>query len=116
MSRLPVLLSVLWLSLATQAWAQASAPVLADRSSTGLQEKFTSAQRAQRATLVEADSISGVPDIELDLRGRASLRRADTLIRAERIHYDVIKDRLNATGSVKVDRSGNLFEIGRAHV
>lgn len=80
------------------------------RSSNTLQERFTSEQRSQRATLIEADAISGVPDIELHLMGRASLRRADTRIQADRLDYDMVQDRVQAQGGVKVDRGGNLFE------
>jgi LPS-assembly protein len=82
----------------------------ADRSSSTLQERFTSEQRSSRATLIEADAISGIPDIELRLQGQASLRRADTVIRAQRIDYNVPQDRLQARGDVQVDRGGNLFE------
>jgi LPS-assembly protein len=110
MPRSLVLLSVLWLCLATQAQAQAPAFATPGRSSSTLQERFTSDQRSQRATLVEADAIRGTPDVDLHLQGRASLRRADTLIRAERMDYDVVQDRLNAQGDVKVDRAGNIFE------
>ena len=110
MPRSLVLLSVLWLCLATQAQAQAPAFATPGRSSSTLQERFTSDQRSQRATLVEADAIRGTPDVDLHLQGRASLRRADILIRAERMDYDVVQDRLNAQGDVKVDRAGNIFE------
>lgn len=96
------------------ATAAASAQTLTDfpgaRSSNTLQERFTSEQRSQRATLIEADSVSGVPDIELHLVGRASLRRADTRIQADRVDYDIVQDRIQAEGAVKVDRGGNLFE------
>ncbi|MDI9330702.1 MAG: LPS assembly protein LptD [Alphaproteobacteria bacterium] len=80
------------------------------RSSNALQEKISSEQRALRPTLIEADVISGTPDIELKLQGNATLRRADTLIRADRINYDIEQDRMHAFGSVRLNRSGNVFE------
>jgi LPS-assembly protein len=94
----------------TAASAQGVSDALGGRGSNTLQERFTSEQRAQRATLIEADSVSGVPDIELHLLGRASLRRADTRIQANRVDYDIEQDRIQAEGEVKVDRGGNLFE------
>ena len=75
-----LLLLVLGLGLAaTQAHAQTPAPAtgFSGRSSNALQERLNGEQRSQRATLVEADAISGRPDIELQLRGNATVRRAD---------------------------------------
>ncbi len=109
----PLFLLVLGLGLAaTQARAQAQTPAISlpGRSSNALQERFSSEQRSQRATLVEADAISGTPDIELQLRGNASVRRADTLIRARQIDYDVEHDQLKASGAVRINRAGNVFE------
>ncbi len=109
MLRLLLPSSVLWLCLATLP-AQAQAPAMGARSSNALQEKINAEQRAQRPTLVEADSISGTPDVELLLQGRAVLRRADTVIRAERIDYNIEQDRLKADGGVSLNRGGNLFQ------
>ena len=73
MSRSLVLLSVSWLCLAAfQTQAQVPAQGSTGRSSSTLQERFTADQRASRATLVEADAIRGIPDIELHLQGRAA--------------------------------------------
>jgi LPS-assembly protein len=83
---------------------------IAQRVSTSLQERLTSQQRSRRATLVAADAVSGTPDVELKLEGNATLRRADTFVRADQIHYDVVQDRVLATGQVRVNRGGNLFE------
>ncbi len=104
-------LLVLCLGLATQL-TQAQTPPTAKlgRTSNALQERLTGDQRSQRATLVEADAISGTPDIELQLRGNAIVRRADTLIRAQRIDYDIEHDQLKASGAVRINRAGNIFE------
>jgi LPS-assembly protein len=106
MRRVPVV----GLVVMSAASAQGVTDALGERSSSTLQERFTSEQRSQRATLIEADTVSGVPDIELHLVGRASLRRADTRIQADRVDYDIVQDRIQAEGEVKVDRGGNLFE------
>lgn len=102
-------LMILGLTLLPCAWGQQS-PAPGLRSSMSLQEQLTSPERAQRPTLIEADTLSGVPDIEMRLQGNVSLRRADTLVRADRIDYDIEQDRLRATGRVRINRAGNVFE------
>ncbi len=104
----PALL-VLALGLAGPAWAQ-ERPVPGGRTSPALQELINSDQRTQRPTFIEADTIQGTPDIELRLQGQATLRRADTFVRADRIDYDIARDRLKAEGSVRLNRAGNVFE------
>lgn len=107
----------IWLTLAlllagaqaSSAWAQAPTR-WGQRSTQSLQEKISSEQRANRPTLIEADAIGGTPDIEVHLQGNASLRRADTWVRADRIDYNIEQDHLSARGDVRVNRSGNIFE------
>ena len=67
------------------------------------------AEQNNPPTLIEADVISGIPDIELKIQGRASLRRADTQIQAENIDYNYEQDRVRAIGQVQLNHGGNIF-------
>jgi LPS-assembly protein len=94
---------------ASLAQAQAPAP-MGSRSTPSLREKISPEQRANSPTLIQADAIGGTPDIEIHLQGNATLRRADTFIRADRIDYNIEQDRLSAKGGVRINRGGNVFE------
>ena len=59
---------------------------------------------------IQADQISGRPDLDLLLLGNVQLRRADTLIRAERIDYFQPTDLARARGNVRINQAGNVFE------
>jgi len=59
---------------------------------------------------IQADQVSGRPDLDLLLLGNVQLRRADTLIRAERIDYFQPTDRARARGQVRINQAGNVFE------
>ena len=106
---LGVLSGLFTLLVTVQAQAQ-SAALLGQRSSPSLREKISPEQRANSPTLIEADAIGGTPDIEVHLQGQATMRRADTFIRADRIDYNLEQDHLSAKGGVRVNRGGNVFE------
>lgn len=89
------------------ALAQEPAPPL--RSSPALQEELPPAVRAQQPVFVRGDQLSGQPDIETTIEGNAELRRGDTLIHADRMHYDVPSDRARASGNVRINRAGNRY-------
>jgi LPS-assembly protein len=97
-----------WVQM-TVAWAQTPLRS-AQRTTWSLQEKISPEQRANRPTLIQADAIGGTPDIEIHLQGHATLRRADTFIRADRIDYNIEQDHLSAKGEVRINRGGNVFE------
>ncbi len=106
---LGLLSGLLALLVTVQAQAQSGA-LFGQRSSPSLREKISPEQRANSPTLIEADAIGGTPDIEVHLQGQATLRRADTFIRADRIDYNLEQDHLSAKGGVRVNRGGNVFE------
>ncbi len=96
-------------ALAQQApGAALPAPVL--RPSPALPEALPPGLRAQQPVFVRGERLSGRPDIEADIEGDAELRRGDTVIRADRMHYDVPTDRAQASGSVLINRAGNRYE------
>ena len=113
---LPALLTPLVLAVAAQ--AQVSAPVAATamgsalvlKPSALLQEKIPNQQNRELPVFLQADQISGRPDIETQLRGAVVMRRGDTVIRADRIDFDQTRDQLRAQGDVRINRGGNRFE------
>ena len=84
------------------------APVL--RTSPRLQEAVPSEVRQQLPVFVRGDRITGQPDIRATVEGNAELRRGDTVIRAEHMDYDVAEDRAKASGQVRINRAGNLYD------
>nr|WP_227001472.1 LPS-assembly protein LptD [Pulveribacter suum] len=91
------------------ALAQAQEPAPPLQPSPGLTEALPPAVRAQQPVFVRGDQLSGQPDIEATIEGNAELRRADTLIHADRMHYDVAADRARASGNVRINRAGNRY-------
>lgn len=59
--------------------------------------------------VLEADRISGRPELDTLAEGAVQLRRGSTLIRADRLSYDVPQDLARATGNVVIEREGNRF-------
>jgi len=84
------------------------APAL--RPSPSLRESIPGPQRSQMPTFVEGDSITGRPELETVIEGGAMMRRADTVIRAQRIDYYQPDDLARARGDVRINRAGNIYE------
>ena len=87
----------------------ASAP-LALRASPMLREALPSAARAQMPIFVTGDRITGQSDVQTVIEGNAELRRADTVLRANRLEYNVPDDLAKAQGQVRINREGNVYE------
>ncbi|WCM93124.1 LPS-assembly protein LptD [Acidovorax sp. NCPPB 2350] len=85
-----------------------AAPAL--RSSPLLQEKIPDDVRPKLPIFVRGDRVTGQPDINATVEGNAELRRGDTVIRAERLDYNVPDDLAKARGSVRINRAGNVYE------
>ncbi|HUD34968.1 MAG TPA: LPS assembly protein LptD [Variovorax sp.] len=99
------------------AWAQqqASSAAWADeplvlRRSAQLLEVIPQSERAQRPNFVAGESITGRPDLETVIVGNASVRRGDTVINADRLEYYQPDDLTTATGNVRVNQAGNVYE------
>ncbi|MGV3494838.1 MAG: LPS-assembly protein LptD [Ramlibacter sp.] len=88
--------------------AQEPAPVL--RPSPVLREDIPADARSQLPTFVEGDRIQGVTDVQTTVEGDAVLRRGDTVIRADRLEYHQPTDKARATGNVRINKAGNVFE------
>lgn len=111
------LVALAWAGGSTLAQAQ---PAAADegrlqqvrplRPSTLMQETYPEAVRSQQPVYVRGDALSGQPDINAVIEGNAELRRGDTMIRADRLEYQVPDDRVNASGAVHINQAGNVYE------
>ncbi|MFN3440037.1 MAG: LPS-assembly protein LptD [Acidovorax sp.] len=97
------------------AMAQSAAPSGWDappalRSSPLLQEKIPDAVRPQLPVFVTGDRVEGQTDLNAVVEGNAELRRGDTVIRADRLDYNVPEDLAKAQGKVRINRAGNVYD------
>lgn len=75
-----------------------------------LSEVLSSEQRRQAPVFLQGDRISGRADLETVVEGDAVMRKADTTIQADRLEYDQATDMARASGHVRINRAGNLYE------
>ncbi|NDZ13688.1 LPS-assembly protein LptD [Variovorax sp. WS11] len=75
-----------------------------------LLETIPKTQRGELPSFVDGDRISGRPDLETVIEGNASLRRGDTVIHADRLEYYQPEDLAKASGNVRVNQAGNVYE------
>ena len=104
-----------WCGLPLAATAQSAAPSGWDappalRSSPLLQEKIPEEVRSQLPIFVTGDRVEGQTDLNAVIEGNAELRRGDTVIRADRLDYNVPEDLAKAQGKVRINRAGNVYE------
>jgi LPS-assembly protein len=60
-------------------------------------------------TVVESERISGRPDRELRLQREVEVTRGQTVINSDQAYYDIVDDRVEADGNVRVLRAGDRF-------
>lgn len=80
------------------------------KSSPALQELVSPAARRAAPTLVFGERLSGRTDLETVVEGKAELRRNDMVIKADRLEYDQPSDVAKASGQVRINRAGNVYE------
>ena len=98
-------------SLGTSAvLAQQVPDPLALQPSPMLNETPSTEQRREAPVFLQGDRISGRSDLETVVEGDAVMRKADTVIRADRLEYDQPTDQAKAQGHVRINRAGNLYE------
>ena len=102
-----VAITVLW---AISSLAQAQGTGLTLRSSPVLEEKISERQRSEGAIFVDGDQITARPDMDLVIDGQATVRRPGLAIKADNIVYDQSRDIVNASGHVRLNRDGSMFE------
>ena len=86
------------------------------KSSPMLQELLSDDMRRLAPTFIFGDRLSGSPDLETTIEGNAVLRRAGTVLRADRIDYYQPDDLLKARGNVHMNRLGNVYEGPQAQI
>ncbi|RFO96461.1 LPS-assembly protein LptD [Rhodoferax lacus] len=97
----------LWASMAL---AQEPSDPLALQPSPVLSEALSPQQRREAPVFLQGDQISGRSDLETVVQGDAVMRKADTVIHADRLEYDQPTDQARAIGHVRINRAGNLYE------
>ena len=85
-------------------------------SSTKLDETISTEQRGNAPVFLKGRHISGRPELETLIEGDAELRKAGTVIKADRLEYDQPTDRAKATGNVRINRSGNVYQGPKAEL
>ncbi len=80
------------------------------RSSAVLAAPIASAARQAAPIFVFGESLLGSPDRDLLVQGRAELRRGDMVIKADRMEYHWPTDQARASGQVRINRAGNVYE------
>lgn len=104
-------------SLSAQELPAAAEPPLAQdeapmrlQSSPLLQEDIPAAVRASLPTFIYGERLFGRPELETVVEGHAELRRGDLVIKADRLSYDPSTDLAKASGEVRINRAGNVYE------
>jgi LPS-assembly protein len=93
-----------------QAQAQEAAEPLPLQTSPLLQEKINPASRPSLPSFVTGDTLTGRPDLETVVQGRAMMRKGDVVIQADRLEYNQATDVAKASGAVRINRAGNRYE------
>ena len=74
-----------------------------------LEDALPPVQAGDLPIFVVGDRISGRPDLESVIEGSVVLRKAGTVIHADRIEYFQPTDQVKASGAVRINRKGNVF-------
>ena len=102
--------------LCVSGWAQAqAAPDSAQPAFSGLGLRATpalaeSVPQGAGAVIVTGDELTGRSEFEMGVRGNAQLRRPGLVLRADQLNYDQSIDEATATGRVRINQEGNVFE------
>ena len=75
-----------------------------------LLESLPGEVRSVLPTFLSGDLVTGRPELDTTIDGHAELRRADTIIRADRMDYYQPGDLAKARGNVHLNRRGNVYE------
>jgi LPS-assembly protein len=75
-----------------------------------LQESIDPAQIEAAPVFLMGEHISGRTDLETVVEGDAELRKPGMVIRADRLEYYQPDDQAKASGNVRINRMGNVYE------
>ncbi len=99
-----------WQGTALYAQGTATEAPLVLRPSPVLQEQIAPSVRDALPVFVNGDRMFGRPDAQAVIEGAAVLRRGDMVIKADRLEYEQPKDLARASGQVRINRVGNVYE------
>ena len=88
----------------------AAVPGVVLQNSIRLEEKISEVERKKSPLFVSGQRIDARPDLDMVIEGAALLRKQGLSVQAQRIEYDQSQDTLKATGGVKINREGNIFQ------
>ena len=97
-------------SVSVQAQQEPVEDALALKPTSELTEKLSPEQRREAPVFLQGDRVSGRSDLETVVQGDAVMRKADTVIHADRLEYYQPSDEARASGHVRINRAGNLYE------
>ena len=60
-------------------------------------------------TIIEGEQLTGRPDREVRLQRQVEVTRGQTVVNANQVYYDIVDDRVEADGDVRVLRAGDRF-------
>lgn len=66
-------------------------------------------QQDQATTVIEGGELSGRPDREIRLSQDVEITRGQSVINADEVYYDIVDDRVEAEGNVRILRGGDRF-------
>ncbi len=98
-----------WLGLVSAQTASTDAS-LALQPSLQLQERLQGGRDMAGPTFLSGDNIEGQTDVRTQIEGHAVLRRHEMVLRAERIEHTAADDTVHASGDVRINRLGNVYE------
>ena len=90
--------------------ALAQTPALPDAPAPPPGQALSPDQGRRAPVLLQGDRLSSRTDLDATLEGEAELRKAGTIIRADRLDYDMPTDTARAIGNVWVRRNGNIYQ------
>lgn len=108
LARLVVLVAVACAHMGAQAQTE-DAP-LPLKPTPRLADGIGQAQLDAAPIFLMGEQISGRPDLETVVEGQAEMRKPGTVIKADRLEYYAPDDQARATGHVRINRNGNVFE------
>jgi LPS-assembly protein len=107
MRRFVPALVVAALAAASSRAADDSAPPL--RLQTELSPHPSSDKAAQAPMIIRAKTLRGSPEQEAVAEGDVEFRRGGTVLRADRVDYSFVDDRVVAKGHVRISRDGSVY-------
>src|SRR3569833_3440609 len=60
-------------------------------------------------TTLDAERMTGRPDRELQMERNVEITRGATNVKADQAHYDIVDDRVDASGNVRMQRYGDQY-------